>query len=373
MEMQPTKKATRDYRSYSDTPWGIWDVMYARRSNRKYLPAGMSDEMARSLGETVELVGEVRGAAPGSIIPVTDQAKADMVRRRSIKGARNKINLWMARSPVSGFLVISVPADDVGAERPSELPRAVMAVEDCVLWLTAAGMGTCWLAGVNEREVRGVLDLDSGNAVPAIIYIGKPKPVSRSVSYDALTARTMSRRRKPLSDIASVETADRRYSVDRIPREPFSACPEQDIGGLLQRVRLGCGGSGDAPLGLLVDACLEAARIAPNGGNAQRWRFIVVRDGDSLDELSSACGGVTGERWRAAIVAAGGVKRPETLVFDKPFWMIDVPIALSHMSLMAASMGCGADVRAGDIGEGAISRLVRLPSGMRTAGVMGIC
>ena len=35
-EFEPTKKATRDYYSYSDTPWSIWNVLYGRRSHRKY-------------------------------------------------------------------------------------------------------------------------------------------------------------------------------------------------------------------------------------------------------------------------------------------------------------------------------------------------
>ncbi|MBU4240862.1 MAG: nitroreductase family protein [Actinobacteria bacterium] len=370
-ERHLTKKATRDYGSYSETPWGIWDVMYARRSNRRYLPAEMPDELIRSLEDIVELARGVRGAGGGSVITVTDAGKADLVRRRSYKGFKNKINLWLARSPVSGFLVIAVPVGDAGADRPRELPLAVMAVEDCVLWLTSAGMGTCWLAGVNQREIAGVLGLAGDVAVPVIVSVGKPKPTGRSVSVDSVTARTMSRRRKPLSDIASVETTDRPYTVREIPSRPFSAVPVQEVPGLLCRVRDG-EVSPDAPLELVVDACLEAARIAPNAGNLQKWRFIVVKNKDNLGELSGLCGGVTGGRWRAAIVAAGDEGGLGQVIFEKPFWMIDVPIALSHMSLMAASMGCGADVRVDGIDEGGINRLVRLPSGVRTVGVLGI-
>ena len=370
-EMQPTKKATRDYRSCSDTSWDIWDVMYARRSNRKYLPVQLSAEFTGSLEEIAGLAGGVRGAGNKSIITVTDQAKVDLLKRRLLKGVRNKINLWLARSPVSGFLVIAVPAGDAGADRPRELPLAVMAVEDCVLWLTAAGMGTCWLGGINQREVAGALGLAGDVAIPVIVSVGRPKPTERSVNFDSFMARTMSGRRKPLSVIASVEAADRPYPAQDIPSLPFSAVPVQEVTGLLERVRDRTATS-EPPLELVVDACLEAARVAPNASNLQKWRFVVVKERENLDELASLSGGETGKRWRAAIVAAGEEGGLGQVIFEKPFWMIDVPIALSHMSLMAASMGCGADVRLDGIDEGGINRTVRLPSGVRTVGVMGI-
>jgi len=370
-KMQLTRKATRDYRSYSDTSWDIWDVMYARRSNRKYLPDQLSGEFTGSLEEIAGLAGGVRGAGSESIITVTDQAKADLLSRRLLKGVRNKINLWLARAPVSGFLVIAVPAGDAGADRPRELPLAVMAVEDCVLWLTAAGMGTCWLGGVNQREIARVLGLAGDVAVPVIVCLGKPKPMGRSINYDNFTGRTKSRRRKPLSAIASVETADRAYSAQVIPSHPFSAVPDQEVTGLLERVRDRTATPGP-PLELVVDACLEAARIAPSAGNWQKWRFVLVEDKNNLEELSGLSGGVSGGQWRAAIVAAGEEGGLGQVIMEKPFWMIDVPIALSHMSLMAASMGCGVDVRIDGIDEGGINRMVRLPSGVRTVGVLGI-
>jgi hypothetical protein len=76
--------------------------------------------------------------------------------------------------------------------------------------------------------------------------------------------------------------------------------------------------------------------------------------------------------WRAAVVAAGRPKAYMSGVMDKPFWMIDVPIALSHMSLMAASMGCAAQVFLDDIDEGAINNLILAKNDVRTVGVMGI-
>jgi len=149
----------------------------------------------------------------------------------------------------------------------------------------------------------------------------------------------------------------------------FSAPPVQDVAGLLEALRDGRAG-GDVPLDLAVEACLEAARIAPSASNFQPWHFIVVKDAERLEQLAGACGDDTA--WRAAIVAAGNPSTWTAGLFDKPFWMIDVPIALSHMSLMAASMGCGARVFTDGIDEGAINDLVRAEGSVRTVGVMRI-
>ena len=36
----------------------------------------------------------------------------------------------------------------------------------------------------------------------------------------------------------------------------------------------------------MIDAILEAGRWAPNGGNLQPWRFVVVLDGEYYDHMT---------------------------------------------------------------------------------------
>jgi len=368
--MQATKKPTRDYPSYSTAPWGLWETMYTRRSHRKYVAKELSGEFVASLEDTVRLALRARGAPESSLVAVTERQLVEVVKKRSYKGFANKINVWLARSPVSGFLVISLPGDDVRGDRPQKLPKAAMAAEDTVLWLVEEGWGTCWLGGVNEREIRGVMGLGKEMSVPSIVSVGKPKAAVRSGGYDRILYLGLSRRRKPLTEIASVESAGRPYRVQDIAKVPFSASSEQQVRPLLEGIAGGSPGGSEAPLELLIDACLEAARVAPNAGNIQKWKFVVVKDDDNLKALKGACD--SGVPWRAAIVAAGYSKKIEAGLLDKPFWMIDLPIALSHMSLMAASMGCAFDVCTDDIDEGAINKLVGLPQSLRTVGVLGL-
>jgi nitroreductase len=366
-DLKPERRPTRPYPDIPANEWGIWKVLYARRSNRKYsrLSGPLPEEgLERATGSALA----ARGAAGGSVFAVTEPSVVDAVRRGCYKGFSNKINLWLARSPVSGFLVLALPREDVDAERPLALPLAAMAAEDCVLWLTERGLGTCWLGGLNQGEVAGAAGLDRSTSVPAVICFGEPKR-GGAASYDRLTSRTLSRSRKTLAEIACSEEAGTPLGVGGVAPGGFRVVERQDVESLLSRIVSGEAGEGSAPVDFVVESSLEAARMAPSGGNSQRWRFVVVSDEERLGDLAALCS--PEKAWMAAVVAAGETRRIEAMVFDKPFWMLDVPIAISHITLTAVSMGYGAEIRTA-MDEGAVNRLVSLPSGERTVGVIGI-
>lgn len=366
-ETKSDRGPSRDYPSLSESPWGLWDLMFKRRSCRKYVPGELGAELPGELARVVALALETRGAAAESIIPVTDPGVGASLRKRSYKGFANKINVWLSRAPANAFLVMDVPQEDLNGQRPSELPKASMAMEDCVLWLTGKGFGTCWLGGVNSAEISSLMGLGSGIKVPAVVCFGSPRKAPATLSFDNFMRNALSRKRKPLTSVAYVETMQERYLPAGLSAGGFSAPQVQDVAGLLEALRDGRTGGG-ASLDLAVEACLEAARIAPSASNFQPWDFIVIKDAKRLEQLADLCGENTA--WRAAIVAAGTPGTWTAGLFDKPFWMIDVPIALSHMSLMAASMGCGARVFTDGIDEGAINSLVRAERNVRTVGVM---
>jgi len=87
-----------------------------------------------------------------------------------------------------------------------------------------------------------------------------------------------------------------------------------------------------------LSAVLEAARLAPSWANKQCWRFIVVRDEKTKNEM------VEGRQWIAAAPVvvvfcadpeASGVKG------DQQYYMLDVGIAMEHLVLAAAERGLG--------------------------------
>jgi hypothetical protein len=207
--------------------------------------------------------------------------------------------------------------------------------------------------------------------VPAVIPFGKPKPRVQARDIDHMMYRTISRKRKPLSDIAHLEAMDRPYPVSEIEHKPFSASQIQDVAGLLRRLEEMSESEGDVDLGLAIDGCLEAARISPSASNAQTWNFVAVSGEDALRELVRACGIEGG--WRAAIVGVGepGIGFIHEIM-EKPFWMMDLPIAFSQMSLMAASMDLAIDLHVTGFDEKTVNAVMGLPSTLRTVGVMGI-
>jgi nitroreductase len=369
--MEQTKTATRDYPSFSTVPWGLWETLYARRSHRKYLPGEIDEAVMTQLEETARMALSVRGADESSLIVVTDKALVERIKQRLHKGVQGKINLWLNKSPLVGFIALALPKEDTRSERPQMLPLTSMAAEDIVLWLTETGLGTCWLGGLNQREVREALGLGKDMFVPAVIPFGKPKPQVKARDMDHVMYRRISRKRKPLTEIAYLETIDRRYSEPPLARGSFSASSTQDVTGLLGQLQEKHESSGDTPLDLAVDACFEAARIAPSAGNAQKWHFLAVLEEDARRKLAKACG--VENAWRAAIVGVGDVEIGFLYEkMEKPFWMIDLPIAFSQMSLMATSMDLAVDLGLRGIDEKAVNALTGLRPPMRAVGVMGI-
>jgi nitroreductase len=372
MESRPDRKPARDYRACSGTAWPMMDAVYARKSQRKYVPHTPPEEFASELEEVVALACEARGALRESIVAITERSAVDSVRDRCYRGITGRINMWLGRQPLVAFLVLDVPGRDLKAQRPLALPHTVMAAEDVVLWLTERGLGTCWLGGVSTKEVISAAGLGVASAVPSIISVGKPAQ-TKAASYAGVTERVQSRRRKPLADIAASETCDTPYVAAGTFGSAFSASPD-GVHGLLEVMagRKPSEVKEPASLELAVEACLEAGRVAPSGANSQPWVFVVVREKRKLEMLAKACRADDIAGRQAAIVALSSVRKFETVLLDKPFWMIDLPIALSHVSLMAASAGYPPAVFVDNIDEQETGAVVGAPAAMRTVGVVGL-
>jgi nitroreductase len=368
-DLEQTKKATRDYRALSQTPWTIWDVMYARRSVRKYEPAGADKQLMQSFQEFLDFACEASNAAPDSVRLVSEPGQVKELQKRSVKGMLNKINRWMVNAPLLGFLAISCPLEEIKADRPVRLAKSVLTAQDAVLWLTEHGLGSCWLGAINREEAGSFLGLPRDQVVPLLICVGKPKPKA-ALTIDNFMYQTVSRRRKPLEAIAFSETMQTHYVLPSLAGVKAKAAAKQDIVSLLRFIYAGEHATTDVPLDLLIDACLEAGRLSPNSSNNQVWRFVVVREEEKLEKLRVACR--ANRPWKAAIAGTAEAGAMNSLLLDQPFWMIDLPIAFAQMSLAAASLNCLTKLRMDDIDEAAVNRLLDLPRKTRTGGVLGI-
>lgn len=83
-------------------------------------------------------------------------------------------------------------------------------------------------------------------------------------------------------------------------------------------------------------AILEAARLAPSGGNRQPWHFIVVAEENLKAEVAQASSNQMWMTEAAVIVATVGFPQVS------PRWyMVDPAIAMENLILAATSLGYG--------------------------------
>ena len=105
----------------------------------------------------------------------------------------------------------------------------------------------------------------------------------------------------------------------------------------------------------VLDQVLEAARLSPSANNAQNWNIIVVTDRDILGKLVPVSGGqqFVGECSAYLI----GVARA-----GDEMSVIDVTIALDHITLRAVELGLGT-CWIGDFDPEGVRRILDVPDG----------
>lgn len=175
------------------------------------------------------------GLLPG-FSPLCKGAKGYLVRRGASKVFTGFMGVFGRVSNPSAALVM---AGDV--HLPGHMEAVGYLGEGIVLEATSFGLGTCWVAGLFNRELaKEKVGLEPGWKAVAVSPLGY-EAKRPTLSDRALKAMSKSGLRKPLDEI-----------VTGLPRRRW-------------------------PEGLWN--ALEAARWAPSARNAQPWRFRVDADG----------------------------------------------------------------------------------------------
>jgi nitroreductase len=86
---------------------------------------------------------------------------------------------------------------------------------------------------------------------------------------------------------------------------------------------------------------LEAARLAPSGRNCQDWKFIVVRDGERIQELGRLAGGQYHVHTAPVIIAAVATDPEELMPCGVQASPVNLAIAIDHITLEAMDEGLG--------------------------------
>lgn len=86
---------------------------------------------------------------------------------------------------------------------------------------------------------------------------------------------------------------------------------------------------------------LEAACLAPSAHNAQNWKFVVVKNEKTREELALAAANQIFIA-QAPVVIVGVALEPEHIMSGGvPSYAVDLAIAIDHMTLQAAEEGLG--------------------------------
>ncbi len=119
----------------------------------------------------------------------------------------------------------------------------------------------------------------------------------------------------------------------------------------------------------LLQAVLEAGRLAPSAANKQPWRFIVVRSETGRRALGTAY--AREWFWKAPVVIAVCVLPQEAWVrsYDgQNYALVDGALALDHMTLAAAELGLGT-CWIGAFDPAAAREILGLPDGVEIVGL----
>lgn len=99
---------------------------------------------------------------------------------------------------------------------------------------------------------------------------------------------------------------------------------------------------------------LDAARLAPSGGNRQAWNFVYIKDPKVLRMLKNCSPGLYGDATAAIVVCMpdGG----------RTIGILDVGFACENISLAAHSLGLGS-CAVGSFNREPVKKLIELPQG----------
>jgi nitroreductase len=143
------------------------DVIRTRKSTRSYKDKDVEEEKLNQLFEAARLAPSWANKQCWNYIIVNDKEKIQ-------KLAAGIINSWMKNAN----LVIVACADPKksGSKNGMDyfLVDVAISMEHLVLAATNLGLGTCWIGGFNEMEVKKILKIPEKIKVVAMTPVGYP-------------------------------------------------------------------------------------------------------------------------------------------------------------------------------------------------------
>ena len=177
----------------------LLDVIKTRKSVRKYIAKPVEPEKLEQILTAAQLAPSWRNGQCWKFVVVTDvEKKQGLIRCTSVFNQS-----WMGKE----FAVIVACGDPEQSGNRNQqryyLVDVAIALEHLILAATALGLGTCWIGGFEESEVKNLLDIPENFRVVAMTTLGYPAQ-SEGIVGKITKKVVRSYNRKPLSDIYSM-------------------------------------------------------------------------------------------------------------------------------------------------------------------------
>lgn len=118
-----------------------------------------------------------------------------------------------------------------------------------------------------------------------------------------------------------------------------------------------------------LNTILEGARLSQSAKNIQDWKLVVVKDRGLLKELVPACKDQQFIEDASCAIAACSADTDYLMTCGQPAYTVDVSIAVSNMSLVAAELGIGS-CWLGAFYEDKVKDLLGIPFGVRVVAIL---
>jgi len=116
---------------------------------------------------------------------------------------------------------------------------------------------------------------------------------------------------------------------------------------------------------------LEAARQAPSASNRQEWRFVVVRDKATKAKLCQAAKGQGFVNEASVVIACCAQTDNHLMTCGQACYVIDLAIAIDHMTLTAVELGLGS-CWIGAFWEEEVKKILDIPKEIRVVEMLAL-
>lgn len=115
-----------------------------------------------------------------------------------------------------------------------------------------------------------------------------------------------------------------------------------------------------------IERILDAARLAPSARNSQSWRFIVVKDKETIETLVSKAFSERNAVVREApvIIIACANPSDDLIIGGREYYLFNVALAVENMLLAATDLGLVTHPMTG-VDEDELKKALRIPDEVR--------